>query len=81
MFIEGLSDWEKRRLALILKEQGHPAFMVIKHATAAVLSTKRGRAINSVDQHYLDLLDKTIETLYSYHRHPKSLRYDEPVII
>jgi len=79
MFIEGLSDWEKRRLALILKERGQTAFMVVKHATAAVLSAKRGRLVNPVDQQYLNLLDKTIEDLYGYKRFPNELRYDEPM--
>lgn len=81
MFIEGLSDWEKRRLALILKERGQTAFMVIKHATAAVMSARRQRAINPVDQQYLDLLDQTVEELYGYHRYPNELRYDEPELI
>ncbi|WP_320823354.1 hypothetical protein [Reinekea sp.] len=75
MFIEGLSDWEKRRLALILKERGHTAFMVIKHATAAVLSAKRSRQVNSVDQQYLTLLDTTVEELYGYQRLPNDLHY------
>jgi hypothetical protein len=78
MFIDGLSDWEKRRLALILKERGQTAFMVIKHATAAVMSAKRHRQINPVDQQYLDLLDATIEELYGYHRLPNELSYAEP---
>lgn len=68
MFIDGLTDWEKRRLALTLKERGYTAFMVIKHAKAAVLSTQRGRSIHPIDQKYLDLLDVTVEELYGYHR-------------
>jgi len=75
MFIEGLSDWEKRRLALILKERGYTAFMVIKHATAAVLSAKRGRQVNSVDDQYLTLLDETVADLYGYQRLPNDLHY------
>lgn len=39
--MNGLTDWEKRRLALTLKERGQTAFMVIKHAKAAVSSAKR----------------------------------------
>jgi hypothetical protein len=78
MFIDGLNDWEKRRLALILKERGQTAFMVVKHATAAVMSLKRGRQVNPVDQQYLELLDKTVEELYGYHRYPNELKYDEP---
>jgi hypothetical protein len=78
MFIDGLSDWEKRRLALILKERGQTAFMVVKHATAAVLSSRRGRSVNPVDEQYLELLDKTVEELYGYHRYPNELKYDEP---
>lgn len=81
MYIDGLSDWEKRRLALILKERGHTAFMVIKHAKAAVLSAKRGNNINPVDLNHLELLDKTIEELYGFRRYPNELRYDEPVRI
>jgi hypothetical protein len=78
MFIDGLSDWEKRRLALILKERGQTAFMVVKHATAAVLSARRGRTVNPVDEQYLEMLDKTVEELYGYHRYPNELKYDEP---
>jgi hypothetical protein len=78
MFIQGLSDWEKRRLALVLKERGHTAFMVIKHATAAILSYKRGTPVNSVDKQYLDLVDQTIEELYGYKRLPKQLQYAPP---
>lgn len=81
MFIKGLSDWEKRRLALVLKERGHTAFMVIKHATAAILSNKRGTPVNSVDQQYLDLMDETIEELYGYQRHPTQLYYATPEVI
>jgi len=81
MFIDGLTDWEKRRLALILKERGQTAFMVVKHATAAIMSFKRGRNINPVDQQYLDLLDSTIEELYGYQRYPNELKYDEPARI
>jgi len=75
MFIEGLSDWEKRRLALVLKDRGHTAFMVIKHATAAVLSAKRGRQLNSVDKQFLTLLDTTVAELYGYQRLPNDLHY------
>ena len=78
MFIDGLTDWEKRRLALTLKERGQTAFMVVKHANAAIMSAKRGRAINAVDQQYLDMLDATIEELYGYTRYPTDLKYDEP---
>ena len=78
MFIEGLSDWEKRRLALVLKERGQTAFMVVKHATAAVNSGKRGRKVNAVDQQYLDVLDKTIDELYGYQRVEGELRYAVP---
>ncbi len=78
MFIDGLTDWEKRRLALILKERGQTAFMVVKHASAAIMSAKRGRSINPVDQQYLTMLDATIEELYGYVRYPSDLKYDEP---
>lgn len=78
MFIEGLSDWQKRRLALILKDKGHTAFMVIKHASAAIQSMKRNRAVNSVDRDNLDILDSTIRELYGYERFPNELKYDEP---
>ena len=78
MFIDGLTDWEKRRLALVLKERGQTAFLVVKHAGAAIMSAKRGRSINSVDQQYLDMLDATIEELYGYQRYPSDLKYDEP---
>ncbi|MFQ3231230.1 hypothetical protein [Reinekea sp.] len=81
MFIDGLSDWEKRRLALVLKEQGNTAFMVIKHAKAAVLSAKRNRPVNTVDDKYLMLLDKTIEELYGYQRLPNSLQYTSPEVV
>ena len=75
MFIEGLSDWEKRRLALILKERGYTAFMVIKHATAAILSAKRGRLVNTVDNRNLTLLDTIVEELYGFRRLPNDLHY------
>lgn len=81
MFIKGLSDWEKRRLALVLKERGHTAFMVIKHAAAAILSSKRGTPVNHVDQQYLDLMDETIEELYGYRRFQNQLHYAKPEVI
>ncbi len=78
MFIEGLTDWEKRRLALILKERGYTAFMVIKHANAAVSSAKRGHLVNPVDQHYLDKLDDLVKELYGYERLMNEMKYMEP---
>ncbi|MBU2863514.1 hypothetical protein KO489_06635 [Reinekea forsetii] len=78
MFIDGLSDWEKRRLALVLKDQGHTAFMVIKHAKAAALSAQRNRPVNDVDRKYLALLDETVEALYGYKRMPNTLEYATP---
>jgi hypothetical protein len=81
MFIDGLSDWEKRRLALVLKDHGYTAFLVIKHATAAALSAKRNRPVNPVDEKYLDLLDKTVEELYGYQRMPGSLQYATPAVV
>lgn len=80
MFIDGLSDWEKRRLALVLKDQGYTAFMVIKHAKAAALSVQRNRPVNKVDERYLTLLDTTIESLYGYKRLPNTLEYATPEI-
>ena len=79
MFIDGLSDLEKRRLALALKDDGYTAFLVIKHATAAVQSSKRNRPINTVDEKNLQLLDKTIERLYGYQRTADALHYAAPV--
>lgn len=81
MFIDGLSNWEKRRLALVLKDRGYTAFMVIKHATAAALSAKRNRPVNGVDGKYLILLDNTIEELYGYQRLPNTLQYALPAIV
>lgn len=78
MLIEGLSDWQKRRLALILKDKGYTAFMVIKHASAAIQSMKRNRPVNSVDQENLNILDDTVRELYGYERFPNQMRYDEP---
>jgi hypothetical protein len=79
MFIDGLSDLEKRRLALVLKEGGYTAFLVIKHATAAVQSAKRNRPVNTVDDKSLRLLDKTIEELYGYQRSTDTLHYSSPL--
>ncbi len=79
MYIDGLSDWEKRRLALILKERGHTAFIVIKHANAAILSAKRGRPVNAVDLQYLQLVDSTILELYGYQRFTNEFRYQKPL--
>ena len=78
MFIDGLTDWEKRRLALILKERGFTAFMVIKHATAAISSAKRGHTVNPVDQQHLDILDGLIRELYGYERLNNEMKYSEP---
>lgn len=78
MFIEGLSDWEKRRLAIVLKERGYTAFMVIKHASAAILSQQRERVIHEVDARYLTLLDGLVYELYGYSRAVGSLRYQTP---
>ena len=78
MFIDGLTDWEKRRLALILKERGYTAFMVIKHATAAISSAKRGHNVNAVDQQHLDILDGLIDELYGYKRLTDEMKYVEP---
>lgn len=75
--MNGPTDWEKRRLALTLKERGQTAFMIIKHAKAAVSSAKRGRSVHPTDQQYLDLLDSTIEDLYGYHRTPGEMIYEE----
>ncbi|MEJ2075444.1 MAG: hypothetical protein P8X79_18510 [Reinekea sp.] len=49
--------------------------MVVKHATAAISSAKRGHTVNSVDQHYLDLLDNLIRELYGYERQNNEMRY------
>lgn len=81
MFIEGLNDWEKRRLALILKERGHTAFMVIKHANAAVLSARRAGTVHEVDLKNLELLDQTIEELYGYRRFPNQLHYADADVV
>jgi hypothetical protein len=81
MFINGLTDWEKRRLALILKERGYTAFMVIKHATAAISSAKRGHNVNNVDQQHLDILDNIIHELYGYKRLPDEMKYVEPELL
>ncbi|TXR54269.1 hypothetical protein [Reinekea thalattae] len=78
MFIEGLSDTEKRQLAVTLRERGHIAFMAIKHAVAAMLSQKRGGPINEVDQAYLRLVDNTIEELFGYQRQTGELYYMAP---
>ncbi|EAR08860.1 hypothetical protein MED297_04302 [Reinekea sp. MED297] len=75
MFIDGLTDWEKRRLALTLKERGQTAFMVIKHAKAAVISSQRGREVHPIDQQNLDYLDEIIFELYGYYRVAGELRY------
>lgn len=78
MLIEGLTDWEKRRLALTLKDRGQPAFLVIKHAAAAVQSIQRGRPLNSADKIHLDLLDALVYELYGYQRYPDRLMYGLP---
>lgn len=75
MFIDGLTDWEKRRLALTLKERGLTAFMVIKHAKAAVISAKRGRDVHPIDRQNLEFLDDIIRELYGYSRVQGELRY------
>lgn len=78
MFIEGLTDWEKRRLAIVLKERGYVAFMVIKHASAAILSQQRDRIVHDVDARYLALLDDLVYELYGYSRTKGNLRYHTP---
>ena len=79
MEIKGLSDWQKRRLALVLRERGQTAFIVIKHAQAAILCTNRERPINEVDECYLALLDATIKELYGLTRSTNELSYMEPL--
>lgn len=77
MFIEGLTDEQKKLLAVTLRDQGHMAFMVIKHAVAALQCAKLGKAIHSVDSDNLSILDDTIESLFGYQRLSDSLRYHD----
>lgn len=81
MFVEGLTESEKRRLTLRLKEKGHMAFMVIKHANAAVISQSKGHDAHPVDLEHLIVLDSTIEQLFGFKRRSSGLSYAKPVII
>lgn len=78
MFIDGLSDFEKHKLALHLREREHTPFMVIKHAYAAAQCERRGVDIHPIDLKYLKLLDQAIEALYGKFRVGPGLFYDEP---
>lgn len=60
---------------MTLKERGQTAFMVVKHAKAAVLSAQRGREVHAIDQLNLDYLDDIIQELYGYRRADGELRY------
>ncbi|MFG1496206.1 hypothetical protein ABMA57_06175 [Saccharospirillum sp. HFRX-1] len=75
MFIDGLTEHEKRQLAIHLREHDHTPFMVIKHAHAASECAKRGMEIHPIDGKYLQLLDETIASLYDKHRKGSGLHY------
>lgn len=75
MFIEGLTEKEKHRLAVYLREHEHTPFMVIKHAHAAAQCEKRGLHIHPTDGRYLQLLDNAISTLYNKKRTGPGLCY------
>lgn len=77
MFIDGLSDTEKRELALHLREHEHTPFMVIKHAYAAAQCERRGVDIHPIDLKYLKLLDQAIASLFAKERVGPGLVYDE----
>lgn len=77
MFIDGLTESEKHQLALHLREREHTAFLVIKHARAAVQCIQREKEVHPIDQKYLDLLDDAIEQLFNKVRRGPHLQYDE----
>lgn len=78
MFIDGLTEREKRQLAVHLREQEHTPFMVIKHAHAAAQCERRGLDVHPIDLKYLKMLDTIIETLHGKQRVGPGLVYDEP---
>lgn len=77
MFIDGLTDSEKHQLAVHLREREHTAFLVIKHARAAVKCLQIEKDVHFIDQKYLTLLDETIEQLFNKVRVGPHLHYDE----
>lgn len=77
MFIDGLTESEKHQLAVYLREREHTAFLVIKHARAAVQCMQREKDVHPVDQKYLDLLDHTVEELFNKERRSPHLHYDD----
>jgi len=77
MFIDGLSEQEKKLLPLHLRTLEHLPFMVIKHATAAVQCERRGTDIHPIDLKYLAILDDAIATLFDKHRMGSTLIYDK----
>ncbi|MEX1214204.1 hypothetical protein [Saccharospirillum sp.] len=78
MFIDGLTEPEKQKLAVYLRERDHTPFMVIKHAYAAVQCQRRGVDIHPIDFKYLMLLDEAITELHDKYRIGSALIYDEP---
>ncbi|MHA7880334.1 MAG: hypothetical protein ACX931_11105 [Saccharospirillum sp.] len=77
MFIDGLTDTEKHQLAVHLREQEHTAFLVIKHARAAVQCMQRDKNVHPIDLKYLELLDAAIEQLFNKVRPGPSLFYTD----
>lgn len=79
MFIDGLTESEKHQLAVYLREREHTAFLVIKHARAAIQCMQREKDVHPIDQKYLDLLDSTIKELFNKVRRSPHLHYDDAV--
>lgn len=79
MFIDGLTESEKHQLAVHLREREHTAFLVIKHARAAVQCMQREKDVHAIDQKYLDLLDSAIQHLFNKVRQGPHLAYDDAV--